>query len=130
MDFTATLTAFTCPQSWEVYEKEGAYINGYWQEEIVEESKREVQGILLEIDPTTLKLDDLGSIVESGYCAMFEKNQDFYSIPYSQNQQIQGKQTYWLIDGFEYRVVKNPVTSSNTNFSSYNAVRFRSNTND
>lgn len=130
MDFTDVLNEFTCPQAWEAYEKQGAYVNGYWVEQIIEESRREVQGILLNVEEKKMELKDPGNIVGSGYCAMFDVDQTVFYIPYNQRQVIQGKQTYWLIDGLEYRVLANPVTSANASFHSYFAARYRSNEND
>ena len=130
MDFTDVLNDFRCPVVWSAYEKEGKYVNGYWVEQIIEESKREVSGILLNVDTKKLNLADEGNILSDGYCAMFNRAQTVFYIPYNEKQQINGKQTYWVIDGLEYRVITNPKTSSNANFRSYYAVRYRENVNE
>ena len=56
---------------------------------------------------------------------MFPEDRDELFFTLQQNNTIQGKQSYVLIDGLEYIVVNNPETRKNAGFRSYYALRFK-----
>lgn len=122
-DFSATLEAFECPESIEVYEKTGTYQDGYWVE--TKSEPRELNCILLNVDEMKLEIVAEGRHVDGAYCFMFPEDEDTLFINYQQNGEIQNKQTYAKIDGLEYVVVNNPETVKNAGFKSYYALRFK-----
>ena len=121
-DFSETLEAFTCPEPIQVYEKTGAYVDGYWTQTVG--TKRTLNCILLNVDETKLEIVAKGRHVDSAYAIMFPEGEDtlFYTI--QQNANVQSKQTYVEIDGLEYVVVNNPETAKNAGFKSYYALRY------
>ena len=121
-DFSETLEAFTCPEPILVYEKTGAYVDGYWTQ--TSGPKRELYCILLNVDETKLEIVAKGRHVDAAYAIMFPEGEDtlFYTI--QQNANVQSKQTYVEIDGLEYVVVNNPETVKNAGFKSYYALRY------
>lgn len=123
-DFSATLEAFECPDSITVYEKTGAYVDGYWTETVGEQ--REINCILLNVDEKKLEILAEGRHIDSAYCIMFASDLDELFINHQQDNTIQAKQTYAIIDGFEYVVVNNPETNKNAGFRSYYALRYKS----
>ena len=123
-DFSETLEAFECPETITAYEKEGAWVDGYWKE--VEGQPREVNCILLNVDEKKLEILAEGRHIDAAYCIMFPDGQDEFYINYQQDDKIQAKQTYVLIDDFEYVVVNNPETNKNAGFRSYYALRYKS----
>ena len=127
-DFSATLDAFECPESITAYEKEGAYVDGYWTE--TKTNEREVNCILLNVDERKLEIIAEGRHVDQAYCMMFPGESDEMFIVHQQNENVQNKQTYVKIDEFEYVVVNNPETVKNAGFRSYYALRFKSPTDD
>lgn len=122
-DFSATLDAFECPEAIEVYEKVGQYVNGRWQE--YEQNRRSLNCILLNVDENKQEIVAQGRNVESAYCVMFPDGQDQLYVSWQQNGQIQGMQSYLVIDGFEYVVVNFPETRRNAGFLSYYALRYK-----
>ena len=122
-DFSDTLEAFECPESIQVYEKSGAYVDGYWTQ--TEGSKRELNCILLNVDENKLQIVAEGRNVDSAYCIMFPEDADTLYYTSQQNATIQEKQSYALIDGFEYVIVNNPETVKNAGFKSYYALRYK-----
>lgn len=123
-DFSATLDAFECPETITVYEKEGGYVDGYWQQ--TKTNERELNCILLNVDEKKLEIIAEGRHVDAAYSIMFDGEQDELYVMHQQNSTIQGKQSYALIDGFEYVVVNNPETNKNAGFKSYYALRYKS----
>lgn len=123
-DFSETLEAFECPETIKAYEKTGSYVDGYWTETKGEE--REVSCILLNVDEKKLEILAEGRHIDAAYCIMFPDGQDEFYINYQQDDKIQAKQTYVLIDDFEYVVVNNPETNKNAGFRSYYALRYKS----
>lgn len=126
-DFSATLDAFECPETITVYEKEGSYVEGYWEE--TKSNERELNCILLNVDEKKLEIIAEGRHVDAAYSIMFDGDQDELYVTYQQDNTIQGKQSYALIDGFEYVVVNNPETNKNAGFKSYYALRYESSEN-
>lgn len=126
-DFSETLDAFECPEQIQAYEKQGSYVNGYWTE--TAGTKRSVRCILLNVDERTLEIVAQGRNVDTGYCVMIPEDEDEFFVAYQQNGTIQGKQTYFVIDGLDYVIVKNPETVKNAGFRSYFALRFKEGTN-
>lgn len=127
-DFSDTLEAFECPEPITVYEKTGEYVNGYWQQTIG--NQRQLNCILLNVDEKKLEILAEGRHIDSAYCMMFPDDQDELFINRQQDDSIQDKQTYVLIDEFEYVVVNNPETTKNAGFRSYYALRYKSPTNE
>ena len=121
-DFSETLEAFTCPEPILVYEKTGAYVDGYWTQ--TSGPKRELYCILLNVDEEKLEIVAKGRHVDAAYAIMFPAEEDklFYTL--QQNTTVQSKQTYVDIDGLEFVVVNNPETVKNAGFRSYYALRF------
>lgn len=121
-DFSETLEAFTCPEPILVYEKTGAYVDGYWKQTVG--PKRELFCILLNVDEEKLEIVAKGRHVDAAFAIMFPENEDklFYTL--QQNATVQSKQTYVEIDGLEFVVVNNPETVKNAGFRSYYALRF------
>lgn len=126
-DFSETLEAFTCPETIIAYDKVGSYVNGYWTETVG--NRRMVSCILLNLDEKKLEIIAEGRHVESAYCMMFDADEEKMFINHQQDNTIQNKQTYVLIDGFEYVVVNNPETEKNAGFLSYYALRYKSSEN-
>lgn len=122
-DFSATLEAFECPEPITVYERTGEYVNGRWVEEKSE--PRELNCILLNVDENKQEIVAQGKNVESAYCVMFAEGEDQLYVSWQQDGRIQGKQSYLVIDGFEYIVVNFPETRRNAGFMSYYALRFK-----
>lgn len=122
-DFSATLEAFECPEPIEVYEKVGQYVDGRWQE--YEQNRRSLNCILLNVDETKQEIVSQGRNVVGAYCVMFPEGEDTLYVSWQQNEQIQGMQSYLVIDGFEYIVVNNPETVKNAGFRSYYALRYK-----
>lgn len=121
-DFSETLEAFTCPEPILVYEKTGAYVDGYWKQTVG--PKRELFCILLNVDEEKLEIVAKGRHVDAAFAIMFPAEEDklFYTL--QQNATVQSKQTYVEIDGLEFVVVNNPETVKNAGFRSYYALRF------
>ena len=126
-DFSATLDAFECPESIQVYEKTGEYVDGYWVETSGE--KRDLRCILLNVDEFKLEIVAQGRTVEAAYCIMFPEKEDKLYYTIQQDSAIQAKQTYAVIDGLEYVIKDNPETVKNAGFRSYYAIRFKEPTN-
>lgn len=122
-DFSATLEAFECPEAIEVFEKVGEYVDGRWQE--YEQNRRSLNCILLNVDETKQEIVSQGRNVVGAYCVMFPEEEDTLYVSWQQNEQIQGMQSYLVIDGFEYIVVNNPETVKNAGFRSYYALRYK-----
>lgn len=122
-DFSETLEAFECPEPIEVYEKTGAYVDGYWTQ--VDGPKRTLNCILLNVDEKKLEIVASGRSVDAAYCIMFPEGTDTLYYNLQQNNTIQNKQSYVVIDGLEYMVVNNPETVKNAGFKSYYALRFQ-----
>lgn len=122
-DFSETLEAFECPEPIEVYEKTGAYVDGYWTQ--VDGPKRTLNCILLNVDEKKLEIVASGRSVDAAYCIMFPEGADTLYYNLQQNNTIQNKQSYVVIDGLEYMVVNNPETVKNAGFKSYYALRFQ-----
>lgn len=122
-DFSATLEAFECPEPIEVYEKVGQYVDGRWQE--YEQNRRSLNCILLNVDETKQEIVSQGRNVVGAYCVMFPEGEDTLYVSWQQNEQIQGMQSFLVIDGFEYIVVNNPETVKNAGFRSYYALRYK-----
>lgn len=122
-DFSATLEAFECPEPIEVYEKVGEYVDGKWVE--YKENQRSLSCILLNVDETKQEIVGQGRNVVGAYCMMFPEGQDELYFSWQQNNTIQGKQSFAVIDGFEYIVVNNPETRRNAGFLSYYALRYK-----
>lgn len=122
-DFSATLEAFECPEPIEVYEKVGQYVDGRWQE--YEQNHRSLNCILLNVDETKQEIVSQGRNVVGAYCVMFPEGEDTLYVSWQQNEQIQGMQSFLVIDGFEYIVVNNPETVKNAGFRSYYALRYK-----
>lgn len=122
-DFSATLEAFECPEAIEVYEKVGQYVDGRWQE--YEQNRRSLNCILLNVDETKQEIVSQGRNVVGAYCVMFPEEEDTLYVSWQQNEQIQGMQSFLVIDGFEYIVVNNPETVKNAGFRSYYALRYK-----
>lgn len=121
-DFSSTLEAFECPEPIEVYEKTGAYVNGYWTQ--TDGEKRTLYCILLNVDEETLEIVAQGRYVEAAFCIMFPEGRDTLYYTNQHNKSIQSKQSYAVIDGLEYVIKKNPETVKNAGFKSYYAIRF------
>ena len=122
-DFSETLEAFQCPEPITVYEKTGAYVNGRWVE--TKGDERSLSCILLNVDETKQEIVAQGRNVVSAYCMMFPAGQDELFFALQQDNTIQAKQSYVLIDGLEYIVVNNPETAKNAGFRSYYALRYK-----
>lgn len=122
-DFSDTLEAFQCPEPIMAYEKTGLYVDGRWVE--VKGTERQIKCILLNVDETKLVIVAEGRNVESAYCMMFPAGQDELFFTVQQNNTIQAKQSYVVIDGLEYMVVNNPETRKNAGFLSYYALRYK-----
>lgn len=122
-DFSDTLEAFECPETVQVYEKSGSYVNGYWTE--TKGTTRPLSCILLNVDEKTVDILAQGRNVDSAYCFMFPTGTNQMYINYQQGNTIQDKQSYVLIDGLEYVVVRNPETVKNAGFESFYAFRFK-----
>ena len=122
-DFSETLEAFECPEPIEVYEKTGAYVDGYWTQ--TNGPKRTLNCILLNVDEKKLEIVASGRSVSAAYCIMFPEGTDTLYYNLQQNNTIQNKQSYVVIDGLEYMVVNNPETVKNAGFKSYYALRFQ-----
>lgn len=122
-DFSETLEAFECPEPIEVYEKTGAYVDGYWTQ--TNGPKRTLNCILLNVDEKKLEIVASGRSVDAAYCIMFPEGTDTLYYNLQQNNTIQNKQSYVVIDGLEYMVVNNPETVKNAGFKSYYALRFQ-----
>ena len=121
-DFSATLTAFECPEPIQVYERTGTYVDGYWVEEKGE--PRELRCILLNADERKLEIAAHGRHVEEAYSIMYPGSQDPLYVMYHQGRAVHGKQTYALIDDKEFIIVNFPETKKNGAFHSYYAIRF------
>ena len=126
-DFSDTLEAFECPESIQVYEKTGSYVDGYWTETATE--PRSLNCILLNVDEHKMEIVDEGRNVDAAYCIMIPEDADTLYYTTQQNASIQPKQTYAIIDGLEYIVVNNPETVKNAGFKSYYALRYKDGTN-
>lgn len=122
-DFSETLEAFECPEPIIAYEKTGGWVNGYWTE--TKGNERTVNCILLNVDEKKMEILFEGRHIDSAYCMMFPDGQDTFYINYQQDSKVQDKQTYVLIDEFEYVVVNNPETTKNAGFKSYYALRYK-----
>lgn len=122
-DFSETLEAFECPEPITVYEKSGSYIDGRWVEE--KENERQLNCILLNVDEYKQQIVFSGRNVDAAYCIMFPEGRDTLYVSYQQNETIQGKQSYVVIDGMEFVVVNNPETRKNAGFMSYYALRYK-----
>lgn len=122
-DFSETLEAFECPEPITVYEKSGSYIDGRWVE--TKENERQLNCILLNVDEYKQQIVFSGRNVDAAYCVMFPEGQDTLYVSYQQNENIQGLQSYLIIDGMEFVVVNNPETRKNAGFMSYYALRFK-----
>lgn len=122
-DFSDTLEAFECPDQITAYEKTGSYVNGRWTE--VKGTERQINCILLNVDETKQEIVAEGRNVVGAYCMMFPEDRDELFFTLQQNNTIQAKQSYVLIDGLEYIVVNNPETRKNAGFRSYYALRFK-----
>ena len=122
-DFSSTLDAFECPESIKVYEKTGSYVNGRWVETKSEE--RSLNCILLNVDEFKQEVIASGRYLEAAYCVMFPEGVDTLYVGYQQNNTIQGKQSYIVVDGLEYIVKNNPETVKNAGFLSYYALRYK-----
>lgn len=122
-DFSETLEDFECPESVQVYEKTGEYVNGYWSE--TKGEIRQLRCILLNVDEKTVEIVAQGRNVDSAYCFMFPTGANKMFINYQQDGMIQRKQSYVIIDGLEYIVVRNPETVKNAGFESFYAFRFK-----
>lgn len=121
-DFSSTLEEFECPESIEVYEKTGQYVDGYWKE--TESYHRSLDCILLNVDEKKLEIVAPGKNIDSAYCIMYSNYEEPLYIAYQQGNKLQGKQTYAIIDELEYIVTQNPETVKNAGFRSYYAVRY------
>ena len=97
-DFSTTLDAFECPEPIEVYEKSGSYVNGRWAE--VEQNHRSLYCILLNVDETKQEIVAQGRKVVGAYCVMFPDGQDELYFSWQQNENLQGLQSFLVIDGF------------------------------
>ena len=126
-DFSDTLEAFECPESIQVYEKTGSYVDGYWTETATE--PRSLNCILLNVDEHKMEIVSEGRNVDAAYCIMIPEDADTLYYTTQQNASIQPKQTYAIIDGLEYIVVNNPETVKNAGFKSYYALRYKDGTN-
>lgn len=122
-DFSDTLEAFECPDQITAYEKTGSYVNGRWTE--TKGAERQINCILLNVDETKQEIMAEGRNVVGAYCMMFPEDRDELFFTLQQNNTIQAKQSYVLIDGLEYIVVNNPGTRKNAGFRSYYALRFK-----
>lgn len=122
-DFSDTLEAFECPEAIEVYEKTGQYVDGYWTQTVGE--KRTLNCILLNVDEHKLQIVAEGRNVDAAYCIMFPEGEDTLYYTSQQNGTVQSKQSYAIIDGWEYMIVNNPETVKNAGFKSYYAMRFK-----
>lgn len=122
-DFSDTLEAFQCPEPITVFEKTGSYVNGRWIE--VKGTERQLSCILLNVDETKMEIVAEGRNVESAYCIMFPKDRDQLYYTIQQNNTIEAKQSYAVIDGLEYIVKNNPETVKNAGFRSYYALRYK-----
>lgn len=122
-DFSDTLEAFECPEPITAYEKTGAYVDGRWVE--TKGDERSLSCILLNVDETKQEIVAQGRNVVSAYCMMFPVGQDELFFTLQQDNTIQAKQSYVLIDGLEYIVVNNPETAKNAGFRSYYALRYK-----
>jgi hypothetical protein len=123
-DFSETLEAFECPEQITVYEKTGSYVDGYWTQ--IKENERQLSCILLNVDEKKLEIIAEGRHVDAAYSIMFDGEQDELFVMHQQDNFIQAKQSYALIDGFEYVVTNNPETNKNAGFKSYYAIRYKS----
>ena len=126
-DFSETLDAFECPESIQVYEKTGSYVDGYWTE--TKGEPRTLNCILLNVDEQKMEIVAQGRNVDAAYCIMFPDGVDTLYYTTQQNATVQPKQSYALIDGLEYIVVNNPETVKNAGFKSYYALRYKDGTN-
>lgn len=126
-DFSDTLEAFECPEAIQVYEKEGSYVDGYWQETVGQ--PRELRCILLNADEKKMEIVAPGKNIEAAYCIMYPASIGplYYSV--HQGNYIESRQTYAIIDGLEYIIKDNPETVKNAGFRSYFAVRYEDATN-
>ena len=97
-DFSETLDAFECPEQIQVYEKSGAWVDGYWQQ--TKGEPRNLSCILLNVDEKKLEILAEGRHVDAAYCIMFPEGTDELYVMHQQDSTIQGKQTYALIDDF------------------------------
>jgi len=122
-DFSDTFEAFECPEAIEVYEKTGQYVDGYWKQKKL--NRRKLNCILLNVDEMKLQIVAEGRNVDAAYCIMFPDGVDKLFYTYQQNGKVQSKQSYALIDGWEYMIVNNPETLKNAGFRSYYALRFK-----
>ena len=122
-DFSETLMAFECPEPIIVYEKSGQYVNGRWTE--TRQNERSLNCILLNVDEFKQQLVASGRNVDCAYCVMFPAGQDKLYVSYQQGPNIQGLQSYLVIDGLEFVVVNNPETVKNAGFLSYYALRYK-----
>lgn len=123
-DFTSTLSDFACPESFEAYEKVGSYVRGEWVTTV--ENQRTVdEAILLGVEEEILEILADGNVIDEAYSVMFESDFDTFYIADQQNQTIQNKQTYIVVDNKEFIIKKNPKTAKNSNFKSYYAVRYK-----
>lgn len=122
-DFTATLQAFECPETIEVYEKVGEYVDGIWTEYAT--NHRTLSCILLNADEKKQNIAIEGRSLDGAYCVMFPEYADELFVMYQQNEFRQNMQSYLIIDGLEYVVLNNPETVKNAGFRSYYAVRYK-----
>lgn len=122
-DFSATFDAFECPEPIQVFEKTGAYVDGIWTE--TASTPRELNCILLNVDEKKQEIVAEGRNLVGAYCVMFPEGVDELYVSYQQNAQIEGKQSYLIIDGMEFIVVNNPETRKNAGFLSYYALRYK-----
>lgn len=121
-DFSETLDAFECPTDIEVYEKTGAYVDGYWTE--TKSEPRRLSCILLNVDERKLQIVAEGRNIDEAYSIMYPGYKEPLHIVHHQGSHVEGVQSYVIIDGFEYVVVNNPETRKNAAFHSYYALRF------
>lgn len=127
-DFSETLEAFECPEPITVYEKSGSYVNGRWTE--TKENERQLNCILLNVDEYKQEIVFTGRNVDAAYCIMFPEGRDKLYVAYHQKENMQGKQSYVIIDDMEFVVVNNPETRKNAGFLSYYALRFEEQVDD
>ena len=126
-DVSETLDAFECPESIQVYEKSGSYVDGYWTETSGE--PRTLNCILLNVDEQKMEIVAQGRNVDAAYCIMFPDGVDTLYYTTQQDSTVQNKQTYAIIDGMEFVVVNNTETVKNAGFKSYYALRYKDGTN-
>lgn len=121
-DFSATLEAFECPESIQVYEKTGGYVDGYWVE--TKGEPRDLNCILLNVDEKKLQIVAEGRNIDEGYCIMYPGDLPPLHIVHHQDAHVAGVQTYAIIGEFEFIIRDNPETNKNAGFHSYYALRF------